>query len=124
MPTELSAEEVDGLKKTFKRCGDEMIEAIIAFRRTGDGTTIPVIVHGIIRRYLREETRAFLDQAPPETPLASLGVDSLTMLEIALDVQEALNIYIEDSDLKVMQTIGDVNRFLAEKTALPSQPAV
>lgn len=123
MPGELSAEELDGLKRTFKRCGDETIEAIIAFRRTGDTATIPVIAHGIVRRYLREETRAFLDQAPPETPLASLGVDSLTMLEIVLDVQEALNIYIEDSDLKGLQTIGDVNQFLTQKTAASSQPA-
>ncbi|HEV7869549.1 MAG TPA: acyl carrier protein [Chthoniobacteraceae bacterium] len=115
MPTELSATEVDGLRRTFKRCSPETLESILSFRRTGNLEEIPVIVRGIVRRFLREETRAIFDQAGPETSLASLGVDSLTMLEIILDVQEALDISIEDSELKQMQTVGDVDQFLLQK---------
>ena len=115
MPTELSATQVDELKRTFKRCSPATIEAILSFRQTGDLANLPVIVRGIVRRFLREETRASFDQAGPETPLSSLGADSLTMLEIMLDVQEALDIFIEDSELKRMQTVGDVDEFLHQK---------
>ena len=108
---------MDELKRTFKRCTAETIDAILSFRRTGDLAKLPLILRGIVRRFLREETRAFLDQCGPETPLSSLGVDSLTMLEIVLDVQEALDISIEDSELKRLQTLGDVDQFLQQKTA-------
>jgi len=58
-----------------------------------------------------------VDQATAETPLASLGIDSLTMMEIVLDVQDALDLVIEDADLRRMQTIGDVIGFLQQRFA-------
>src|SRR4051794_25381700 len=105
MPTELSAEEIDKLKRSFKRCDEETVEAILAFRKTGEVSAVPIITRGIIARYLRSETKQFFASAAPETPLSSLGVDSLTMLEIVLDVQEALDISIDDSELKRLKTV-------------------
>ncbi|HEY2124235.1 MAG TPA: phosphopantetheine-binding protein [Chthoniobacterales bacterium] len=78
---------------------------------------IPAIVRGIVWRYVREETQPAVEQATLETPLSSLGVDSLTMMEIVLDVQDALNVTIEDADLKHIKTIGDVIEFLQQRFA-------
>ena len=39
------------------------------------------------------------------------------MMEIVLDVQDALNLTIEDADLKQMKTIGDVIGFLQQRFA-------
>jgi 3-hydroxyacyl-[acyl-carrier-protein] dehydratase len=117
MPTELSAEEIDKLRRSFKRCDEATIDAILSFRKTGDPSLVSVITRGIIARYLRSETRDFFASAAPETPLITLGVDSLTMLEIVLDVQEALDISVEDSELKQLRTVGEVNELLAEKIA-------
>lgn len=117
MPTELSAEEIDKLRRSFKRCDEATVEAILSFRQTGDPAAVPIITRGIIARYLRSDTRDFFATAAPETLLSSLGVDSLTMLEIVLDVQEALDISVEDSELKSLRTVGEVNRLLAEKIA-------
>jgi 3-hydroxyacyl-[acyl-carrier-protein] dehydratase len=114
MPTEVSDAEVDQLRKSFRRCREGTADAIIELRRTGDTALIPPIVRGIVWRYVQEDTRAVLDNATPETPLASLGIDSLMMLEVVLDVQDALDVTIEDSDLRRMQTIGDVIAFLME----------
>jgi acyl carrier protein len=36
------------------------------------------------------------------------------MLEVVLDVQDALDVVIEDSDLRQMHTIGDVIEFLIQ----------
>ena len=117
MPTELSAEEVEKLRRGFKRCDEETIQAILTFRQTGEPSAVPVITRGIISRYLRAETRDFFASAAPDTPLSSLGVDSLTMLEIVLDIQEALDVSVEDSELKRLHTVGDVNQLLVEKTS-------
>lgn len=117
MQTELTSEEIDKLRRTFKRCSDETIEAILTFRQTGDVLAVGVITRGIFSRYLRDEARESLASAVPETPLSSLGVDSLTMLEIILDLQDALDISIEDPELKHLRTIGDVNELLTAKAA-------
>ena len=112
---ELSAEEVEKLSKDFKRCGPETVDAILKFRRDGDDSVIPVIVRGVLRRYLRDEAKEFVDTAGADTPLSSLGVDSLTMLEIMLDVQDALDVTVDDAELRKLQTIGDVVQMLGEK---------
>jgi 3-hydroxyacyl-[acyl-carrier-protein] dehydratase len=69
-------------------------------------------VRGIVWRYVQEDTRPVVEQATAETPLASLGIDSLMMLEVVLDVQDALDVVIEDADLRQMHTMGDVIQFL------------
>jgi 3-hydroxyacyl-[acyl-carrier-protein] dehydratase len=115
MPTEVSDAEVEALRKSFKRCREGTADAIIELRRTGDIALIRTIVRGIVWRYVQEEARPIVEEATPETPLASLGIDSLMMLEVVLDVQDALDVTIEDSDLRQMQTIGDVIAFLEQK---------
>jgi acyl carrier protein len=117
MPKELSAEEIEGIRRNFKRCRDETVDAIIKLRQTGDVELIPTIVRGIVWRYVQEESRPLVEEAKPETPLASLGIDSLMMLEVVLDVQDALELTIEDADLRRMQTIGDVVEFLKQHYA-------
>ena len=71
MPTELSADEVENLKRQFKRCSEDAVQAIVEFRRGGNVALVPTIARGIVRRYLREEARAAFDQAGPETELTS-----------------------------------------------------
>ena len=112
MATEITEDEINEVKRSFKRCREGTVDAIIDLRRNGDPSVIPTIVRGIVWRYVQPDAREVVDQATPETPLSSLGIDSLMMLEVVLDVQDALNIVIEDADLRRMQTIGDVIEFL------------
>jgi len=114
MPTEPTEQEIEQLRRSFKRCREGTVDAIIDLRRTGDTAFIPPIVRGIVWRYVQEDARPVVEAATPETPLASLGIDSLMMLEVVLDVQDALDVVIEDSDLRQMETIGDVIDFLVQ----------
>src|ERR1700719_4457167 len=100
MTASLTQEETEQIRHNFRRCREGTADAIIDLRRTGDIELIPTIVRGIVWRYVREETQPAVEQATPETPLGSLGIDSLTMLAIVLDVQDALRLTIEDADLK------------------------
>lgn len=117
MPTELTEEEKESLRHSFKRCREGTVEAIINLRQTGDPETIATIVRGIVWRYVQQDARPVVEEATPETPLVALGIDSLMMLEVVLDVQDALDLVIEDSDLRQMQTMGDVVTFLQKRFA-------
>lgn len=123
MPTELAEEEIDGIRRSFKRCREGTIEAIINLRRSGDPSFIPEISRGIVWRYVQADAREVVDNATADTPLASLGIDSLMMLEVVLDVQDALDIVIEDADLRKMQTIGDVNDLLQQRFLESRKPS-
>jgi acyl carrier protein len=117
MRTPPTEEQIEQIRHSFRRCREGTADAIIDLQRTGDPQFIPMIVRGIVWRYVHQDVRSFVDQASAETPLASLGIDSLTMMEIVLDVQDALDLVIQDEDLRRMQTIGDVIGFLQERFA-------
>ncbi|MFL6528595.1 MAG: acyl carrier protein [Chthoniobacterales bacterium] len=115
MPTELTQAQIDDITRNYKRCREGTVDAIVNLRRTGDTSNIPTIMRGIVWRYVRPEIRSQAETAPPETPLTNLGMDSLMMLEVVLDLQDALDITIEDSELRNMKTIGDVTELLTQK---------
>jgi 3-hydroxyacyl-[acyl-carrier-protein] dehydratase len=117
MATEITEDQINEIRRSFKRCREGTIDAIINLRRDRDPSFIPEIVRGIVWRYVQPDARPVVEQATPETPLSSLGIDSLMMLEVVLDVQDALDIVIEDADLRRMQTIGDVIEFLQQRFA-------
>lgn len=117
MRTPPTEEQIDQIRRNFKRCREGTFEAIIDLQRTGDPEFIPTIVRGVVWRYVHSDVQPRVDQATIETPLGSLGIDSLTMMEIVLDVQDALDLVIEDADLKQMKTIGDVIGFLQQRFA-------
>ena len=115
MSEPLPDEKIQEIKHNFRRCREGTADAVIDLQRTRDSNRIPEIVRGIVWRYVREDVRPLVDQATAETELASLGIDSLTMMEVVLDVQDALDLVIEDTDLKEMKTIGDFIGFLQKR---------
>jgi acyl carrier protein len=115
MATELTNEQIEKVKHEFRRCREGTAETIISLRRTGDLTLIPEILRGIVWRYVRPEARKQVEQASFAAPLSSLGMDSLMMLEVVFDVQDALDITIEDEDLKRMKTFNDVSELLMQR---------
>ncbi|HEY4283255.1 MAG TPA: phosphopantetheine-binding protein [Chthoniobacterales bacterium] len=117
MRTPPTEQQVDEIRRNFRRCREGTSDAIISLHRTGDVQQIPTIVRGVVWRYVHKDVQAIVDSATPETPLTSLGIDSLTMMEVVLDVQDALDLVIEDSDLRHMRTIGDVIEFLQKRYA-------
>jgi len=117
MRTPPTEEQVEQVRRSFKRCREGTIDAIIGLQRTGDPEFIPTIVRGIVWRYVQKDIQPIVDQATAETSLASVGMDSLTMMEVVLDVQDALDLVIEDADLRRMQTIGDFIGFLQQRFA-------
>ena len=89
----LTENDMADLKAALKRCSQETVEAAIRYREHGDVSVLPGVVTGIIRRYMTPESEIDISKAGDDTRLIEdLGIDSLTMLEIVLTIEEALGI--------------------------------
>ena len=121
MSNTLNEEQVAEIKQQFKRCSDDTVDAIVSFRQTGDKSLLPRIVKGVVQRYLPADKADLLKNATEDSNLADLQIESLTMLEIVLDIQDAVDVVIEDAELREVKTMGDVRRFLELKLAEKQQ---
>jgi 3-hydroxyacyl-[acyl-carrier-protein] dehydratase len=111
-----TSEDEANLRETLKRCSATTCIAAREFRKTGDAEHLPAIVRGVIERCVRHDAQMKLREADDEVRLAEdLGVDSLTMLEIVLLLEEVLRISINNEELRPLRTMGDVKHFIELK---------
>ncbi|GAB4243114.1 MAG: hypothetical protein OHK005_07280 [Candidatus Methylacidiphilales bacterium] len=114
----LTEAEIQTIHQALKRCSPETVEAAIAFRNNNDTSQIPVIVYGVLERFMPPESTGKLKTASDDTRLIEdLGVDSLTMLEVVLAIEEVLGIRIENEELREISTLGQVKAFIAKRIA-------
>lgn len=105
------------LRDALKRCSPSTLEAALAFRRSGDIAHVPLVVGGVIERFIERELRPKLKfpSAAELRLIEDLNVDSLTMLEAVLLLEEVLQITIDNEELQSLRTVGDVQRFTERK---------
>ena len=116
MSTTLTENDLAGLKEGLRRCSPETIEAAIHYREHADLGAVPKIVYGIIERYQPATAPVKLSQASENARLMEdIGLDSLTLLEIVLSIEEVLNLRIENEELREIRTVSDLNKFLHAK---------
>ncbi|MGB0371200.1 MAG: phosphopantetheine-binding protein [Opitutales bacterium] len=117
MPTEpLTEEQIEDLKDSLKRCPEGTFEAALKFRETGDSSLVEGIVIGIVKRYLEPEMRPKIDEATDSTLLMEdLGIDSLTMMEVVILVEETLGVSFDNDELREIRTFGDMRNFMTSR---------
>lgn len=110
-------EDEANLRDSLKRCSAETIEAAVEFRKTGNAELAGTVVIGIIERFLEADKRDLLKSSNPDSLIMTtdLGLDSLTMVEIVLAVEDATGMSIDNEDVQKLKTIGDIKAFVAEK---------
>jgi acyl carrier protein len=115
------------LRESLKRCSPGTYEAASNFRRSGNAEHLPVLLYGIIERFVERERRTLLNPARDDLRLVEdLGLDSLTLMEIVLLAEEVLPISINNEDLCELRTLGDVKRqvtALLQSVATGTAPA-
>ena len=119
-----SADEV-ALRESLRRCSTKTIEAAVAYRKTGEIIHLPLIILGIFERFVEPDLRTRL--ATPDTDdlrvIEDLGLDSLTMMEIVMLVEEVTQTEIANDDLRNLATIGDIKVFVdCRARGLPAPP--
>lgn len=115
-PDSFGPTEEAALREALKRCSPATLEAAIRYRQTGDTTAIGPVVLGIIERFLDPEHRPLLKSGETDLRVVEdLGVDSLTMLEVVMLVEECLKVTIKNEELRDLRTIADINVFIEAK---------
>lgn len=100
----------------MKRCPEGTLEAAIQYREERDASQIPVIVSGIIERFLEPEAKALLHRGDTSVHLyEDLGIDSLTMMEIVILVEETLGISFDNNELRELRTLEDLKVYMDSK---------
>ncbi len=117
--TNFTAEDEEILRDSLKRCSPETIEAAVAFRKTKDISQLNTVVLGIIARYVEPEKRPLLENNPSDDMVLAqeLNLDSLTMVEIAMAVDDVTGVTTSNEDLQNLRTLGDVKNYIALKVS-------
>jgi acyl carrier protein len=106
----------EDLKELLKRCPAGTYEAVRQFRESKDVSKIEQIVIGIIERHLEPEQKEILLKSDDSLRMyEDLGMDSLTMLEVVMMVEQTLQVSIDNEELRDLRTLGDVKSYLNAK---------
>ena len=110
------------IEERFLNFNPTTVEAICAYRRRPDPKLVSSIVHGIIEKYLPPEMR---DRTPDAMKsLNAFGIESVTLMEIILDIQDALDLVITDAELRTLHSFDEATKLLSDKVAaLGARPA-
>mgnify|MGYP001813140859 CR=1 FL=1 len=72
-----------------------------------------------VRRLVSSQLGVELDEVATEARiLDDLGADSLDVVELVMALEEAFNIMVPDEDVEGMQTVGDVESYLAARISI------
>ncbi len=111
-------EDEANLRDSLKRCSPETIEKAVEFRKTGNVELLGDVVIGIIARFAEPEKRDLLVNPPDSLViLDDLGLDSLTMVEIVLAVEDATGATIGEDEVQSLRTLGDIKAFIKNKVS-------
>lgn len=124
MPTTSAAftpADEQNLRDSLKRCSPETIEAAVKFRQTGDAALVNIIILGLLERFMDPELRPKLAQPGADNLkiLEDLAVDSLTMVEMVMLVEETLGLTVDNNELRGIKTVGDIKAFVTKKVQQP-----
>lgn len=109
----VAPEDEAALRESLKRCSPSTFEAAIQFRKTGNPEHLPAVVIGVIERFVEPDLRTKLKDADDDLRLIEdLGIDSLTMMEIVILVEDVLQMSINNDELRNLRTVGDVKMFI------------
>lgn len=114
----------DRIEETLRRCPEGTREALLDFKATGNVKALETFALGIIARNIDEAHHETLQTGGAGVRMIDdLGIDSLTMMEIAMTFEDALEIELIDDELKGLETLGDMRAELLRKvTNAPEQP--
>jgi len=126
VPNPLTPEVEQDLREQLKRCSPETVTGALRYRTTGEPDGVSVVVIGIIERFLDPEVRPRLHAGGDGLRIFDdLGIDSLTMVEVVMLVEDVLQIKINNDELRDLRTIGDVKTYIdcrVRGLPLPERP--
>ena len=115
-PQNFTADDEANLREALKRCSPETVEKAVEFRKTGNPELVGDVVMGIIERFVEPDKRELLKSSADDLKvMKGLGIDSLTMVEVVLSVEDAIGTTIDNDEIQNLQTVGDIKKFIRGK---------
>jgi acyl carrier protein len=115
-PADTTSAPANDLRSLLKRCSPPTYTAALNYRRTRDHAHLPAILFGIIERYVERPLRSRLQMPAEEIRLtADLGLDSLTLTELVILIEETLQLTLAPEELPRLRTLADLHSFIAAK---------
>lgn len=113
----ITEEERKGIEETLRHCPEGTYEALAEFRETGSIPSFHKFLVGVLERHMEPESSHLLSREDLADLkfIDDLGIDSMTMMEIVIAVEECLGITIENEDLMEIQTYGELDKYVASK---------
>ena len=110
----VSERQLEQFRETLKRCPAGTLDALLGYRETGDLEGLNTFLLGCIQRHTEDEYQHLIDANNLNISFVDdLGIDSMTMIEIVMMVEECLEIKIDNQDLMKIRNVGDLKTFLA-----------
>jgi len=81
--------------------------SIAQFQEKPEAALVVPILRGIISHYLPKDSPRDVESLLEES-VSALGLDSLTLMEITLDVQDAFGASFSDEDLRHMTSFSEI----------------
>ncbi|GEM_PF-4570141 len=101
------------IDERFLNLNSQTVDAIREYRKTHKPELVQTIVTGIVEKYLPPDMR---DRAPEAMKsLNAFGIESVTLMEIILDIQDALGLDITDNELRGLKNFDDATNLLRGK---------
>jgi len=98
----------------FASYDPELRRQIIEFHEKPDRALVIPILRRIIKHYLPKD-RALTVDSVLENSLPALGLDSLTLMEITLDVQDAFGTTFSDEELRSLTSFSEITSLIEKK---------
>lgn len=98
----------------FAAYGAETNRCIAQFRETSDFAFVAPILRGIVAYYLPKESTLTVEEIITQ-PLTALGLDSLTLMEITLDVEDAFGVTFTDEELRGLGAFSEIAQLIDRK---------
>jgi acyl carrier protein len=72
-------------------------------------------VYEVLKTILVDDLQVQADDITPASSCVDVGLDSLTMVELASVASNRLGIEIHDYELRELATVGDIARLMGER---------
>ena len=105
----------DAIEQRFLNFQPETLAAIRAYQSSKDPSLIRRIVQGIIDKYLPEHLRGTTQNSAAS--LNAFGLESITLMEVVLDIQDALEITLTDDELRQLRSFDETIVLLSKKVS-------
>jgi acyl carrier protein len=80
-----------------------------------DRKDLTTAVSEIVRRALKENTGPDVEIRPELSLVEDLNLDSLTLVDVVLDMEDQFKIKIAETDMQQVSTVGDLTELVSRK---------